>query len=235
MRRLSALDSMVQNFQHNWETNPQFRALWSGGLGLTIIVVMCACMGFAFTFAGTAAAKLSGSSTPGTAFQPVANGTARSGSADNNVTFPTPTIPAWASPQIPTSALNPSSLTPAPTSTELPTPTPVPTNTNGNGGNPGGGNGGNGGGGKVTVNSATFVGGAPGVVVLTTSVPNANVNIFLVFPGNVSSPTNTGTTDSTGAGSITTTVVPKGCLGQVKVWIHTDISGDTTVYYPCTP
>ncbi len=133
MRRLSALDRMVQNFQHNWETNPQFRALWSGGLGLTIIVVMCACMGFAFTFAGTAAARLSGPTTS-TGYQPPANGTVRPGSADSNITFPTATVSAWPSPQIPASSPIPPSLTPAPTPTALPSPTPVPTTTGGGGG-----------------------------------------------------------------------------------------------------
>ncbi|HEU5342770.1 MAG TPA: hypothetical protein VFU60_00345, partial [Ktedonobacterales bacterium] len=63
MRRPSSLDRWVENFQHNWETNPQFRAMWSGGLGLAIVVMLCACLGFAFTFASYAAAAFNGSGT----------------------------------------------------------------------------------------------------------------------------------------------------------------------------
>lgn len=232
MRRLSGLDHLVQGFQHNWETNPQFRALWSGVLGLTIIVVMCACMGFAFTFAGSAAAKLSGTSNNTSAYQPPANGTVKAGSADSQLNFPTPTVPAWATPQIPASSPIPPSQTPAPTPTALPTATPVPTSPpgSGNGGNPGGGNNG-----KVSLVSATFKGSTPGVVVLSTSVPNAQVNIFITWPNNTQSPQNTGSTDATGQGTITTSAAPPGCSGQVKLWVKTDISGTNTFYAPCTP
>lgn len=234
MRRLSTLDRMVHNFQHNWETNPQFRALWSGGLGLGIVVMMCACLGFAFTFAGAAAASFSGSSNgPSTNYaQP--SGTVRPGSADSNITFPTQTVPQWAAPQIPAGAPIPPSLTPAPTPTALPTATPVPTSPVGPGGG-GGGGGGGGSSGTVSLVSAVLKGGASGSVTLQTSVPNAQVNIFINWPGGASSPTNTGSTNGAGLGTISTTTVPSGCTGQVKLWVKTDISGTNTFYAPCTP
>lgn len=233
MRRPSSLDRMVHNFQHNWETNPQFRAMWSGGFGLAIVVVMCACLGFAFTFAGTAAARLAGNDT-GATLGMLPSGTPRSCGSDCNLTFPTPTVPSWAPPLIPLGRPIPPSLTPAPTPTALPTATPVPTSAAG----PGNGGGGGGGGCNkctVTVTGAVLKGGLNGQVMIQTGVPNAQVNVFISWPDGSQSPQNTGSTNGTGVGTIMTTTVPTGCSGQVKLWVKTDISGTTTAYFPCTP
>lgn len=228
MRRPSALDRMVRNFQHNWETNPQFRALWSGGLGLGIIVGLCACLAVAFTFANSVAAAISGSST--VSYYATPNGTVQSGSADSNIIFPTQTIPAWGAQYPPAGAPNPPSSTPAPTPSPMPTATLVPIATSG----PGGGGGGTPAG-TITLVSATLKVGQPGSVVLQTSVPNAQVNIFVYWPNGATSPQNLGLTNSAGIGTITTSAVPVGCSGQVRLWIKTDVSGTTTLYATCQP
>ncbi|MFI5276411.1 MAG: hypothetical protein ACHQ1E_04025, partial [Ktedonobacterales bacterium] len=141
MRRPSSLDRFVENFQHNWETSPQFRAMWSGGLGVAIVVIMCAALGFAFTFANAAAAAFNPNSAPGQTFVN-GNSTPRPGSADSTLTFPTQTVPPWAAPQIPAGVPIPPSTTPQPTPTAAPTATPVPFNPGGGGGGGGGGCGG---------------------------------------------------------------------------------------------
>jgi hypothetical protein len=232
MRRPSALDRMVQTFQHNWETNPQFRAMWSGGLGLTIIVMMCACLGFAFTFASAAAASFSSSGGPSSSYGAPPSGTPRAGGVDSNITFPTQTVPPWGAQQVPAGVPIPPSLTPAPSPTALPTPTPVPTSPAG----PGGGGGGGGGGGTVTVTSSTFKGGQPGSVQVHTSVPSVQVNVFVKsWPGGLPSPQNIGSTDSAGNGTIYTSNVPAGCNGQVVLWVTANGSGTTTATGTCTP
>ncbi|HEY7848606.1 MAG TPA: hypothetical protein VIC27_01015 [Ktedonobacterales bacterium] len=231
MRRISSLDRMVQNFQHNWETNPQFRALWSGGLGLTIVVVMCACLGFAFTFASAAASAFTPKSSNPTSFN-APSGTARPGSADSNVVFPTQTVPPWGAQEIPAGVPIPPSLTPAPSPTALPTPTLVPTTTAGGGGGGGGGCTGC----SVTVTSATFKDGQPGSVTVHTSSPYAQVNVFIKsWPGGIPSPTNQGSTDGSGNGTITTTPTPAGCNGNVSLWIVTNNSGSGSASATCGP
>jgi hypothetical protein len=229
MRRPSALDRMVQNFQHNWETNPQFRAMWSGGLGLTIVVMMCACLGFAFTFAGAAAASFSPSGGSNNSYAPPPGGTARAGSVDSTVNFPTQTVPPWGAQQVPAGVPIPPSLTPAPSPTALPTATPVPTTT-------GGGGGGGGGGGTVTVTGSTFKGGQTGSVHVHTSVPNVQVNVFVKsWPGGLPSPQNIGSTDDSGNGTISISTTPAGCNGQVVLWVTANGSGTTTATGTCTP
>lgn len=222
---------MVQNFQHNWETNPQFRAIWSGGLGLGIIVVMCACLGFAFTFASAAAASLpsAGGSNTGSAYTAAPNGTVKAGSADSTISFPTQTAAPWSSQQVPAGQLIPPSLTPAPSPTAPPTPTPAPTSTAGPGG------GGGGGGGTVTVTASSLHGGANGTIDIQTSVPNAQVNIFVKsWPGGGSSPTNQGSTDANGKGVVLINNVPNPCNGTVSIWVKTDVSGQISTTVQCT-
>lgn len=231
MRRLSALDHMLQNFQHNWETNPQFRAMWSGGLGLAIVVMLCACLGFAFTVSSAIAASYSSGSTASSTLNVAPNGTVKSGSADNTISFPTETVPPWPAPLIPDGPLIPPSTTPQPSPTALPTATPLPTQPAGGGG---------GGGGckscSVTVTGYTLKGGTDGTVSIQTSNPNAQVNIFVRWPGGTAvSPTNPGSTDGTGAGAITIPGVPAGCNGPVSVTIATSNSGTIGATLQCTP
>lgn len=235
MRRPSALDYMVHNFQHNWETNPQFRALWSGGLGLTIVVMLCACLGFAFTFAGTVAARMSGTDTA-QGFGPPPKGTVRAGSGDSNITFPTPSIPAWAPPLIPQGQPIPPSLTPAPTATALPTPTPVPTTAGG----PGGGGGGGGGGCNtctVSITSTTpspLVQGQNATVVIHTGQPSVPIEINITWQTKAFYPVGGGavyTTDGNGDYPLNISVPAGGCTNgsnnTINFWITAGFSSGT--------
>jgi hypothetical protein len=233
MRRLSALDHMLQNFQHNWETNPQFRAMWSGGLGLAIVVMLCACLGFAFTVSSAIASSYSSGGTSSANPNVAPNGTVKSGSADNTISFPTETVPPWPAPQIPDGPLIPPSTTPQPSPTALPTATPLPTQ-------PAGGGGGGGGGGgckncSVTVTSYSMVTGTPFTVTVHTSSPNDTVNVFVKsWPGGASSPQNTGSTDGSGNGTIILSGEPNPCNGTVSLWIVTSLSGSTSTNAQCS-
>jgi len=45
VNRQSWLDQFVRRFQDRWETNPQYRALVSGLVGLVLILTLCVCTG----------------------------------------------------------------------------------------------------------------------------------------------------------------------------------------------
>jgi hypothetical protein len=245
MRRLSALDHMVQNFQHSWETNPQFRALWSGGLGLGIVVMLCACLGFAFTFARTAAASFSSGGSTNPIVAPP-SGTPRAGSVDSNITFPTQTVPPWGPQQVPAGNPIAPSLTPAPTPTALPTPTPLPTTPAG----PGGGGGGGGGSpaGTVSITSTTpspLKQGAAGSVVIHTSSPNVQFIVNVTWQtGGFFPMTNGGggyTTDGSGDYNLGFNVPSGGCTNgsnsTIKFWVIASFPGGTvqpTLTEQCT-
>ncbi len=231
MRRLSALDHMVQNFQHKWETNPQFRATVSGGLGIAIVVMLCACLGVAFTFSSSIATAVSGSNTTlSNTDAVVPNGTAKVGSVDNTLTFPTQTPGQVTSAQIPQAQLIPPSLTPQPTPTAQPTPTPLPTAPPGTGGGGGGGGCGNC---TVTVTGYSLShSSSTGSVTVHTSKPNAQVNIFVQSPW--VSPTNPGSTDASGNGTIPIPGVSCSAGAAVSLWIKTDISGSTSYVATCS-
>lgn len=232
MRRPSGLDRMVHNFQHNWETSPQFRALWSGGFGLTIVVLMCACLGFAFTFAGTAAARLAGvntTSNPGI----FPSGTPHGCSGDCNVTFPTPTVPSWAPPLIPQGQPIPPSLTPAPTPTAMPTATPVPTSAppppcNNNCPPPTSA-------GTVSITSTNpsplHVGS--GSIVIHTSQPSVPIEVNIIYPGGAFNPGGGTVYTTDGGGNYTLSVnVPSGdCTNgsnsTINFWITAQFPGGT--------
>jgi hypothetical protein len=228
MRRPSALDRMVRDFQHNWETNAQFRAMWSGGLGLAIVVMLCACLGFAFTFASATASRFSTGGSSANAYTS-AGGTPRPGGPDSTLTFPTETVPSWPAPQIPAGAPIPPSLTPAPTPTAMPTATPVPFN-------PGGGGGGGGGGGAAgsvsiaSTNPSPLKQGAAGSVVVHTSQPNVQLIVNFTnqlggyYPGN--SPV---TTDGGGNYTYSFSLPSGGCTNgsnsTLKFWIIANFPG----------
>lgn len=233
MRRLSALDHIVQNFQHNWETNPQFRAVWSGGLGIAIVVMLCACLGVAFTFSNSIATSLSGTTTSSNDSYVPPSGTAKAGSVDNTLTFPTQTPGQVNSAQVPQAQLIPPSLTPQPTPTQPPTPTPLPTSPPGSGGNGGGGGGGCGNC-SVTVTGYTLKAGTAGTVNVHTSNPNAQVNIFVKSPWYA--PQNTGSTDGSGDGTISIGTVPGSCAAgtTVSLWIVSSNSGSTSYNATCS-
>ncbi|HEX8983401.1 MAG TPA: hypothetical protein VF792_11555 [Ktedonobacterales bacterium] len=232
MRRLSALDHMVQNFQHKWETNPQFRATVSGGLGIAIVVMLCACLGFAFTVSSSLAASVSGTSTMSSSADVLPNGTAKAGSVDNTLTFPTQTPGQVTSAQVPQAQLIPPSLTPQPSPTAPPTPTPLPTTPPGSGGNGGGGGGGCGNC-SVTVTGYTFKVGSPsGSVTVHTSNPDAQVNVFVKAPWYA--PQNTGSTDGSGNGTISVTMGTCTPGTPVSLWIVSSNSGSTSYTAQCS-
>lgn len=228
MRRPSALDQMVRNFQHRWETNPQFRATWSGALGLALIVSMCACLGIALTFSSSIASRLGGSSANGSAV------TFSNYGSDTSPNFPTATIPPWTNQNQPADAPIPPSTTAAPTPTLLPTATDVPTAPP----NPGGGGGGGGGGGNVTItgtNPSPLKGGGTGYVLVHSSQPNANVELNINWPNGAHDfPAGFVKTGGDGNGSVAVTV-PGGCSGSGQVMISSDISGGGGGSVSCTP
>lgn len=132
MGRRSWLDSIVYRFQHNWETNPQYRAAVSGVVGLVLILSLCTCMGVLNRTAGAALAAVGlGTGDAGPLGTPN-TGTNRVGCCNS---FPTPTVlyPTNGPPPL---ATVPESQTPPPypTATDVPTATDTPT--------PGGGGGG---------------------------------------------------------------------------------------------
>ncbi len=138
------LDGAIQRFQHQWETNRQFRATWSGVLALLMIVLLCSSVGVVGAVAtrALAAAGLgTGSGTAATtASAPAGPGNATAGGQTAD-TFPTPTSTPGNPGQVPPASPIPDSLTPVPSPTGQPTATPAPTAaataTNGGGGGSG--------------------------------------------------------------------------------------------------
>jgi len=136
IRRYSRLDYFVRRFQDRWETNPQYRAMVSGGVGLVLILTLCTCTGVMTVVSNNALVSL---------------GLASSGNNGNNInsstgtnkltgalTFPTATFSAS---QVPTGGATPqgspigTSGTPVPNATATPTEDANPTPTSGGGNN----------------------------------------------------------------------------------------------------
>lgn len=227
--RPSWLDAMVEQFQHRWETNAQFRAMVSGVAGLVMVVGLCAVLGVSATFANAIGGSLGGGS--GNSFISQAGPNAQS----TDVAFPMTTLTPWPAPNIPGAAPIPASQTPQPSPTSQPTPTdvPVPTGQPGGGGNGGGG----GGGGSITgTNPAPLKGGQPGSVLVQTKHPNTQVLINIVWPSGVSDfPAGQGSTDSSGNGSIQINAVPVGCNGAVQIHALASDGSQFSTSLPCTP
>ena len=57
-QRVSWLDHIVRRFQDRWETNPQYRALISGVVGLALILTLCTCTGLMTVVSNNALASL---------------------------------------------------------------------------------------------------------------------------------------------------------------------------------
>ena len=57
-RRISWLDHFVRRFQDRWETNPQYRAMVSGVVGLALILTLCTCTGLMTVVSNNALASL---------------------------------------------------------------------------------------------------------------------------------------------------------------------------------
>ncbi|MGZ3663990.1 MAG: hypothetical protein ACXWQR_09830 [Ktedonobacterales bacterium] len=122
--RASWLDHIVYNFQHHWETNPQYRAAVSGVVGLVLLVTMCACTGVvsAATSAALAGIGLGGGGAIGSS----GGGNLHTGtnSIKHANTFPTSTVVLNPG-SMPGISQLPNSNTPAPHPTATPTDTPV--------------------------------------------------------------------------------------------------------------
>ncbi len=167
MRRPTWLDQIVYSFQHRWETNPQFRAMASGLVGLVVILMMCSCMGVLNATANSALAAIG---LGGTGSSANIEGTPNTGTnqANGYQPIPTPSV-VYPTGVVPPEATVPQSQTPPPYPTA--TSTATPTDTPGPGGGGGGGscNGGGGGtswsfnpGPPVHGQSVTFALSAPG-------------------------------------------------------------------------
>ena len=130
MRRVSWLDQIVYRFQHQWETNPQYRAAATGVIGLVVVLTMCSAMLLLSTTANSALAAIGlgvSNNAP--------TGTPNTGTRDVNgyLQFQTPvvTYPPQTPPVV---ATIPDSQTPlpGPTATDTPSPTDTPTGGGGN-------------------------------------------------------------------------------------------------------
>ena len=132
---------MIHRFQDRWETDRQFRAMFSGVLGLVMIVALCSCMGVVTTVANNTLATVNAARDSGTTSKNTNTGT---GQVQALPTFPTATVPPWPQSGPPTYGVIPNSQTPVPspsaepTATEMPTATPCQTGCGGGGGGGGG-------------------------------------------------------------------------------------------------
>ncbi|WIG59579.1 MAG: hypothetical protein OJF49_002326 [Ktedonobacterales bacterium] len=121
MRPTSWLDQFVYRFQHRWETDPRYRSVVTGVVGLALVLTICACMGVMTTTANSALAAIGlGTGTNGAV-------STRTGSHQNDPTkkFPvnTPYTSTYGLPPVTTI---PNSKTPLPSPTAAPTDTPDP-------------------------------------------------------------------------------------------------------------
>jgi hypothetical protein len=182
-RRISWLDHMVRRFQDRWETNPQYRAMISGVVGLTLILTLCTCTGLMTVVTNNALASLGLTNGSGNNI----NSTTGSGNAGSGLKFPTPTFGTLPVTETPVGNSIPSSQTPPPATTASPTPSAnsaTPTAT-GSGTNTaqfvcsGGGNGV-----TWTFSPCPLVHGQGGSITISTNVPaykNASANVIVSF------------------------------------------------------
>jgi hypothetical protein len=175
--RFNALDRMIHRFQDRWETDRQFRAMFSGVLGLVMIVALCSCMGVVTTVANSALAGVSASRDSGTTSQNTNTGT---GQIQALPTFPTATVPPWPQSGPPTYSIIPNSQTPVPSATVPPTATPQPTQSGGGGGGgPTTCQGSQGGSAWRLVPCPQIAGQGGTLIIAAPKYPNATLNIVL--------------------------------------------------------
>jgi hypothetical protein len=234
MMRPSWLDALVERFQHNWETNPQYRAIVSGVAGLVVIVGLCAVMGVSASFAGAVGNSLAGSGGSGNSFVSQNGSHAQA----TQPTYPWVTLTPWPAPIIPNASPIGASQTPQPTPTFAPTPTLAPTPTcDPSANNCGGGGGGGGGGGDkitVTISPTTFANGTAIIAYIHTSMPNEGYAISITWPTGGFVPQGIrGQVDGSGNASAPIGKIPGGCPGgTLKLWVVTqnNASGVTAVF-----
>src|SRR5215469_10502787 len=109
--RVSWLDYMVRRFQDRWETNPQYRAMISGVVGLTLILTLCTCTGLMTLVTNNALASLG--LTNGNGSNNI-NSTTGTGKEGAGLTFPTATFNTVPVTVTPVGTGIPSSQTPPP-------------------------------------------------------------------------------------------------------------------------
>jgi hypothetical protein len=174
----SWLDRLVRAFQHRWETSAQYRAIVSGLIGLTLVILLCGSFGIVATVTNAALAGLGLTASQQTGFSGSQNtGTQQLRGVES---FPTATMGQTGQSQVPPVETIPSSQTPVPSPTDAPTPTSGP-KAGGCGGNcQGGGNGGG------AVGTVSYTGspnpwnaGQTVSVILHTSLPNIPVNVIV--------------------------------------------------------
>jgi hypothetical protein len=125
MRRDTWLDLIVYRFQHQWETNPQYRAAVTGVIGLVVVLAMCSAMLLLSTTANSALAAIG----LGTAANNAPTGTPNTGTkgANGYLQFQTPVV-TYPPQNPPAVGTIPQSQTPmpGPTATDTPSATDTP-------------------------------------------------------------------------------------------------------------
>lgn len=121
----SFLDQLVDRFRHRWETNRQYRAAFSGVVGLVVLIALCSCAGIVSSVTTRVLATSGFGSSDGVGPLSGVGGPAVFGAQH----FPTETLPAWQPGQIPNGPPIPNSGTPYPSPTHPPTPTAAPSPT----------------------------------------------------------------------------------------------------------
>lgn len=246
-RRISWLDAIVYQFQHRWETNPQYRAISSGVVGVLVLITICGCMGLVTTGTQVALAGLGIGSTRAAA----GGGSQDTGShaVGGTQKFATPTVQVPSSVNLPPASPIPNSQTPVPGPTPTPSPSPAPTAT------PGGNGGGPGGGGQFacsggspsrswSINPCPVSAGQQVTISLDFGRSNANQPVSAEFSlcadGSVCTflyqPPNTISTDGRGVWSVTVTVPPQAANSSVPISGNGQlVNGGGTIVFLGTP
>lgn len=234
MVRKSWLDGMIENFQHRWETNPQYRATMSGVLGIVFLVFMCSCVSIVSIGANTVLNSLGF----GSASSNAASGDQNTGSqvVHGAVSIPIATVTLGTPQAIPQTTLLPSG-TPLPTPTTSPTATATATAT------PCTSNCGGGGGGKKGTISgtpvpATWIAGANVILHIHSSAPNIGYSLIINLPGyavpDLKQPTGR-YTDGSGNDDYPYTVPSYVTAGTGQITITGADGSGGTALIPCQP
>lgn len=230
MVRRSWLDGMIENFQHRWETNPQYRATMSGILGVVFLVFMCSCVGVVSAGANVALTSLG---FGGGASGGVIDTNTGSRAVHSAGEIPIATVVLGPQQAIPETTL-PSSGTPLPTATPSPTATatatPIPCTSN-----CGGGKGGGGGTISGTPIPTIWKAGTSVILHIHTSNPNTGYSLIFNLHGaatDLKQPA--GVTDGTGNDDYTYNVPSYVTNGQGQITITGSDGSANTTYVQCT-
>jgi hypothetical protein len=228
VNRPSWLDQFVRRFQDRWETNPQYRSLVSGLVGLVLVLTLCTCTGL-LTVAGNNVLASVGLTNNNS------NSGIDSNTGTNNVqkaqSFPTATFGPFTNQPTPVGGTVLTSQTPPPAGTDTPVPTDTPIQTCApNCGGGGGGGGGGGSGGTITASQSPtpWVAGQTGSLIFHSSAPNVGIALIYHLPGCVTDTVEpAGQTD--GSGNATISYQLQSCLqtGEGNVTIFANFSGTT--------